>query len=963
MEEKLILAVTEHRFFGWKLNIYSARVNPDGSIFILGIPSMEEELRKGASSVDIALIRAAEELSDQSLLKAYSKEKSVSLIPQHTIDNLIRPRIESNICKMTDLALQTSIPVYFREKIRNKTLYEQDLIQLLPVPSHCLFNFVKDESGLRYFISLTNQYEEISLQQEPVVILSQEPCIILLGNAIHRVENIESKKLTPFFTKTHIEVPASSEKAYIQNFVLKTIPNYDVRIEGLEMKYRSPHKQAVLVLEENVRREFVFSLFFQYDNQRFNPAQKRKKIVGLEESDGSETICWFDRDLDWESQCIHRLSRMGLRQEGDNHFYPKQHTETQQQYGLINWINLHIDKLRDFHIEQHTDRTYYQGKFSVQSNLDLKIDWFDMEIEVVFDHFRIGFNRFRKHILTGNSEFVLPDGSVFILPEQWFHQYHDFFLHGKDTEKGIRIKKIHVGILDDTEKNFFSANDRKKWIEFNKKPEKPALPSGRLNQLLRPYQKEGFYWLDQLYKRKWGGCLADDMGLGKTLQTITLLESIYSQAEKRVRQLPVNGQLSLFAEQESVVPASLVVAPTSLLHNWKNELKKFTPELKAFIYAGNKRLRTKDIAKIFKHYHIIITSYGLIRSDIEYLENYSFHFIILDESQFIKNPESILYQAVKRLHSSNKIVLTGTPIENSLSDLWAQFNFINPGLLGNYSFFKNYYIQKIIKEKNESVETSLQKIIRPFLLRRTKEEVEPELPSLSQEIVYCDLSEKQEEVYQKEKNSIRNLLLENKENSLKNNFTALQSLMKLRLLSNHPALTHPTYDGDSGKFNQILLYFESAKKNGHKVLIFSSFVKHLKLLAEKFNVEGWKYSMLTGQTINRAAEIDKFNRDKDINCFFISLKAGGTGLNLTAADYVFIIDPWWNPAAEMQALSRAHRIGQEKKVMAYRFISSGTVEEKIIRLQEMKTRLSETFITSNNPLDYLEDNEIKELFE
>jgi SNF2 family DNA or RNA helicase len=350
----------------------------------------------------------------------------------------------------------------------------------------------------------------------------------------------------------------------------------------------------------------------------------------------------------------------------------------------------------------------------------------------------------------------------------------------------------------------------------------------------------------------------------------------------------------------------------------------------------------------------------MVRADIEHLCAYSFHYLIIDESQHIKNPDSILYQSIKQLNSSHKLILTGTPIENSLTDLWAQFNFINPGLLGDFSFFKNNYIQKI-KEANKLTEAALLQLIQPLFLRRTKEAVAPDLPPLSQEIIFCDMTEAQQELYETEKNRIRNVLLENRENPGKNHFIALQGLLRLSMIANHPSLIDSDYTEDSGKFDQIILSFEDIRASGHKVLIFSSFVKHLKLIATQFEKEGWRYAMLTGQTINREAEINKFNNNDDINCFFISLKAGGVGLNLTAADYVFIIDPWWNPAAEMQAFSRAHRIGQDKKVFVYRFISSDTIEEKIIRLQQSKLQLSETFITPNNPLDQLNSKEIEEL--
>jgi SNF2 family DNA or RNA helicase len=612
-----------------------------------------------------------------------------------------------------------------------------------------------------------------------------------------------------------------------------------------------------------------------------------------------------------------------------------------QKYGLIDWINQNSDQLTDFEIEQKTEQRYYHGKIKMESKVNEKIDWFEMEIEVIFDLFKVSLNLFKKHILTGNIEYVLPDERIFILPEEWFYRYHGLFVHAENTGSKIRVRKVHTQFLAESIDTFFTGDNQKSLEKFSQTPlERPALPK-RLDEILRPYQKDGFYWLEHLRKLHFGGCLADDMGLGKTLQTITLLESVYSRK----------------------LPASLVVAPKSLLHNWQNELRKFAPNLKLYIHSGNNRCKPEQIEELFDSYQVIITSYGMVRADVDYLSNYAFHYLILDESQYIKNPSSVIYQSVKKLHSMHKLALTGTPVENSLIDLWAQFNFINPGLLGNLSAFRNNYINKIHKEKDKKAQEILQRLIHPFLLRRTKEEVTPELPPLSQEIVYCDMTEEQEKIYIAEKNSIRNRLLENRELFVKNGFVALQSLSRLRLLSNHPAMTYPQYKGDSGKFDQALLYFEDIKANGHKVLIFSSFVKSLKIIAKSFEEKGWKYAMLTGKTEKREKEIEYFNREKDVSAFLISLKVGGTGLNLTEADYVFIIDPWWNPAVEMQAVSRAHRIGQSKKVMVYRFISSHSIEEKIISLQEEKSRLSETFITSNNPLENLNSWEIERLFE
>ena len=965
MNDQLVLVVTEHRQFGWKINLYSAIYQSNDSIRILGLPSTKEEIERGASDIKIALLKAAYETSDEALLKVYSQEKDKTKIAQSTIDNLIRPRIEKDCSKMLQLTLQTDIPIFFREIAGSRIIFTSNRLEVLLKPSRCLFSFIKDEKGLRYFITLTNEEEDIELQQEPAIVLSNEPCIVLLGNKIHRVENIDSKKLIPFFTKTHIQIPVQSEKLYIQKFVLKTIPQYEVHIEGIEMKEKHPKSMVVLALEEDFYSRLVFSMFYQYGNQRFLPTtrQRKRRVVMLEETNGTENIAWFDRDFEWEKSLLNHLVDLGLVLEGENRFYLKQQSETLQRYSMIDWMNRNFDRLKDFRIEQKTGKTYYQGEVSLKSNVTEKIDWFEIEINVVLDNFSIPFPRFRKYILAGDPEYVLPDGSIFILPEEWFQRYQEFFLHSENTSQEIRIKKVHAHFLNYAIDSFFQKDRKRDLEQFLQKPIHRPIPSELLDRLLRPYQKEGFYWLEHLHKMNFGGCLADDMGLGKTIQTIALLESAYSQSGKKKKTIDSTGQFSLFDEMEFLLPASLVVAPTSLLHNWQNELTKFAPGLKTYVYAGNKRKQYERISDLFNDYNVIISSYGIVRSDCDYLANYHFYYIILDESQFIKNPDSIIYKAIKSLSSDHKLTLTGTPIENSLNDLWAQFNFINPGMLGSHLSFRNNYINRIVRDKDRKTEAALLRMIQPFMLRRTKEEVTHELPPLTQEIVYCDMTEEQENVYVFEKNSIRNKMLENKEFFLNNNIIALHSLLRLRLLSNHPALVIPEYTGDSGKLDQVLLYFESIKAAGHKVLIFSSFVKHINLLVNIFKERDWKYSLLTGQTVNREEEIARFNKNPDINAFFISLKAGGTGLNLTAADYVFIIDPWWNTAAEMQALSRSHRIGQDKPVMVYRFISSDSIEEKIIDLQIQKSRLSEIFVASNNPLKQLNYKEIKDLFE
>jgi len=316
-----------------------------------------------------------------------------------------------------------------------------------------------------------------------------------------------------------------------------------------------------------------------------------------------------------------------------------------------------------------------------------------------------------------------------------------------------------------------------------------------------------------------------------------------------------------------------------------------------------------------------------------------------------------------KLKSDYKLVLTGTPVENSLTDLWTQLNFVNPGLLGSLSFFRREYAKPIEKKRDDNKEIQFRKIIKPFILRRTKEMVVSDLPPVTEQTVFCDMTEEQAKIYEEEKSAVRNSILKNVEMAghEKSAIIVLQGLMKLRQISNHPVMAYEEYSGGSGKFETVLTDMESVISEGHKILVFSSFVKHLELYSEILKRKRTKFSILTGASINREKIVNGFQNDPSNKIFLISLKAGGVGLNLTAADYVFILDPWWNPAAEMQALNRAHRIGQDKSVFVYRYISSASIEEKIVRLQERKSKLADTFIHSNNPLKEIDLKHILEI--
>jgi SNF2 family DNA or RNA helicase len=400
-------------------------------------------------------------------------------------------------------------------------------------------------------------------------------------------------------------------------------------------------------------------------------------------------------------------------------------------------------------------------------------------------------------------------------------------------------------------------------------------------------------------------------------------------------------------QQPTYIKTSLIVVPNSLVYNWYNEARKFTPNMRVLIYTGINREKNPQL---FINYDLIITTYGTVRVDVDVIKQFKFNYIILDESQSIKNPQSLASRAVKQLRSAQRLVLTGTPIENSVQELWSQLAFINPGLVGNLQSFTERFVVPIEKGKDVNRLKQLKAIIKPFVLRRTKDQVATELPAKIEQVVYCNMTEQQAEAYETVKSYYRNEIMKSiRELGLnRSQFTILQGLTKLRQIANHPVLTNPDYDGQAGKFDELMARAETARQEGHKVLIFSQFVKQLEIYKKQFDNKGWTYCYLDGSMSNeqRQQQVQSFQNDKNISYFLISLKAGGVGLNLTAADYVFIIDPWWNPAVEQQAVDRTHRIGQTKTVFTYKFITKDTVEEKILSLQQRKKELAGSIITT-----------------
>ena len=916
------------------------------------------------------VVSIIDECNDRKLHRLFSKKRTVKefqdTIDAETVKNHIRPYIEKRLFAAFQIAANNGFKVFFKDKSR-QNIFNDDFLTLHKRFARPFFQFQRTEENTLYRLTILRGDEQVELIHNHAEVISNKPASILLGKDIYFIEHLDAVRLTPFFSKSHITIRKSSEAKYYKSFIASILKEYDtVETTGFEVRNTIPEKSATVTLELGLSQEPVWLVSFKYNQYNIYPGSAQKRFVDFHSGNDHFSFNRFSRDAEWEEQLEVALEEIGMKSRDSNIYtlskWLGEHSQDKI-YESVKFTNDHYDYLIDngFLVQQKLDRQYYIRSVEFKLESKEREDWFDLLAVVKFGEYSIPFIRFKNHILKNERLFELPDGTVAVIPEEWFARYRPVFEFGKIDNETLRIHKQHFSQVDAAlrKKHASTIGHLERLNRMDDLPE-VNLPLG-LKADLRDYQSEGFAWLWLLQENGFGGCLADDMGLGKTLQAIAIL---LLNKEKRVAKTnldtPERGQLSLF-QCDMEAHTSLVVVPASLIQNWVNEIERFAPSLKVMAHTGINRARDTSG---FSYSDVVVSSYHTVRQDIEFLREYQFHYVILDESQTIKNPHSKLYRAMTELQASHKMVVTGTPIENSLTDLWSQINFVNEGLLGSLNFFKKQFVKTIEKKKNKEQEQRLKDLINPFILRRTKEEVAKELPPLYEQYRFCNMTDEQRRVYEEEKSTIRNSLLENLEEigMERSAIMVLKALTKLRQISNHPLMVEEDYEFGSGKYDEVFRNIESVIMEDHKVLVFSSFVKHLNLYAGQLDKLGWKYARLTGSTVKRQDEVDKFQKDPECRIFLISMKAGGVGLNLTAADYVFMLDPWWNPAVEMQALNRAHRIGQDKNVFVYRFISNHTVEEKILRLQERKSELAKTFVTSNNPLRDMRKEEILDLF-
>ena len=568
------------------------------------------------------------------------------------------------------------------------------------------------------------------------------------------------------------------------------------------------------------------------------------------------------------------------------------------------------------------------------------IDWFELHGGVTFGGQEVPLPTLLAALRRGEDLVPLGDGSFGLLPEEWLKKY--VTLAGVGTPEGdhLRFRRTQVGLLDVLlaeqpearfDKRFERARERLRQFQGIA----PADPPAGFQGQLRGYQRDGLGWLHFLREFGFGGCLADDMGLGKTVQVLALLEARRElRAASRKRRRP---------------PPSLVVVPRSLVFNWKQEAARFTPKLRVLDHTGIGRGKPGEQ---FDDYDLILTTYGTLRRDIVDLKDYHFDYAILDEAQAIKNASSQSAKAARLLRAEHRLALSGTPVENHLGELWSLFEFLNPGMLGKAAEIGKADVG--LRNAGEETRSLLAKALRPFILRRTKEQVAKDLPEKTEQTIYCDLEPAQRKLYDELREHYRNSLLGRvaRDGIRKSKIQVLEALLRLRQAACHPGLIDKAKRSgeSSAKLDVLLPQLREVFDEGHKTLVFSQFTSMLAIVKQRLDEEGIPYDYLDGRTRDRQARVERFQDDPDCKVFLISLKAGGLGLNLTAADYVFLLDPWWNPAVESQAIDRAHRIGQTRPVFAYRLIARDTVEEKVLELQARKRDLADAIITADNSL-------------
>ena len=899
------------------------------------------------------ILTACESLKPDFIFKKFSaKIKSAKTIADlqkdSKIEFAIRQHLKFNLESFYNLIVKEQYPLsanmsaekdFYRWRVDTTSLDFEPQIQ-----------FDKHTEGITYTLSLKENETSFLPMDKSVDILLDEPGWLIVDKKLGQLKDLNSKKLSPFLKKKSIEIPSKLVDNYFKNFIPEIAKKIDIDATGFEIKLRDKIISCTIQpVYDFFKNCYYLNLYFDYNGYIFD-ASKTKKTHSFVDFGliNEPKIIQFKRSSD-ENLYTEKLQEIGLIKIKNELFGLNSDTEVPDPYTNIQFIIDRKEELESlgFTIENlklESKEIITENHTVATSKGETKEDWFDIKIIISVGTYKINFSEIIPNIKSKERLFLLPDGNYFLIPLEWLSKYSSLAKLAKTEDGNLLLRKTNFAALDAIPE-----------IKDDVNPILQAeyVSSDLLKATLRPYQIDGVKWLLSHFNSNLGACLADDMGLGKTLQTLAVLVAVQEQLGFTTK----TTNFDLFQNETTIEKEplkTLIVLPSSLVFNWYNEAAKFTPHFSKMQYVGNDR---KQLQNRLETSDLVFTSYSIVHRDISILEKYNFRYLILDESQYIKNKDSKIFKAINKINVSHKIALSGTPIENSLDDLWSQMQFINPDILGTYAFFAENFKIPIEKKQDENSLFELKNLIQPYILRRTKEQVLKDLPELTEQIYYCDMDPEQEKLYEKEKSKARNFLLKT-DGSSPDKISIINTLMKLRQLSNHPKMVDQESEIDSGKYIAVTNYLETLVKEKQKTIIFSSFVTNLSFYTDWCKENKIAYCEITGETPakKREQQVNLFQDKEEPLLFFISLKAGGVGLNITKASYVLFLDPWWNPFAEKQGVGRAHRIGQLNKVNVIRFISKNTVEEKIIKLQENKKLLSDSLLEESFVNDEIEVN-------
>ncbi len=766
-----------------------------------------------------------------------------------------------------------------------------------------------------------------SIALSSALIASTEGFVLLPDSLAQLDCGLASPWMLELRRSTSFEVPFSSRDAFLKAFYASgVVPEADFPPElAVETSLGEPRGKLTITKGNQWSTGLLANCHFLYGDQTVLSSSKSANFY----DERARRVVL--RDFRREQELVAQLREAGLKP-------PSSWSAVKADYEIrksaVGDVAVKLTAM-GWHVEAEGIRLRHarMGQLSVSSG----VDWFGLHGNFDFDGISVSLPSLLEALRRNEKTITLEDGSQGVLPEKWLAQFASLIEMGEKDGEVLKFRRSQALLLDALiAENEQHATADEQFAEFRSRLARfegvaPGEAPAGFQGVLRDYQKEGLGWLNFLREFRLGGCLADDMGLGKTVQVLAMLE----------------GRRQRSAGDEPLLP-SLAVVPKSLVFNWIEEAGRFTPSLRVLNFTG---LDRKQRLKECEGYDLLITTYGTLRNDILDLKDRQFDYVILDESQAIKNHNSQSAKATRLLKADHRLALTGTPVENHLGELWSLFEFLNPGMLGRSGAFSAWIRNR--GEQDEAGIAMLGRALRPFLLRRTKEQVLRELPEKTEQTIYCEMSEAERAKYDELRDYYRTNLSQRVEQVglKKAKIHVLEALLRLRQAACHRGLLDKEMAGESSaKLDSLLEQVSEIVEEGHKALVFSQFTSLLSIVRAELDRREIVYEYLDGRTRDRGARVRRFQDDPACPLFLISLKAGGHGLNLTAADYVFILDPWWNPAAEAQAVDRAHRIGQQRPVFAYRLICRDTVEDKILELQKHKRQLADAIVSSDNSL-------------